>query len=291
MGLVVNMWNCQLMSAGTLLVRFSPDGRRMCLVREWGMMRARVLLLALCLAVPLVSVRTAFAVQPTGTFVAECPKDPLPLPSDAIMQAAEAVRKALPMIYHGLDTRRAMVQGGDLAHRNIVHGVLAKQHCGETAWHRTAVVYVGFPKSFSQGAAFVSQVKGSWKVWGLLQMPVMEVESGRPARPTGPAVDVDGCPENPLPLPPDAIAHATKSALRAVPTLYQGLNTQGTMVERAALASADQRGPQVKLQCGSKVWRRTVVVHLYFPIPEKVYVLPRRQGAQPFPRERSSSHG
>ena len=77
------------------------------------------------------------------------------------------------------------------------------------------------------------------------------------------------CPQNSLPLPPDAIVHATKAALKAVPTLYGGLTTAGAIVERAALATDDQRGHQVKLYCGEKVWQRTVVVYLFFPIPER----------------------
>lgn len=214
------------------------------------MKRVRILLAMLCLATPLASAGSSFPAQPTATLVAECPEDPLPLSPDAIIEAADAVRKGIPTLYYGLDTRRAIVSG-EVASQNIVHGILAKQQCGEIVWHRTVVVYVGLPKakevSRSQWVVFVSRLKEGWRVWGVLQIPVREGESARPAPPKGPAVDVDGCPENPLPLPPDAVARATQAALRAARTLYRGINARGAIVESAALAPADQRGRQVRL--------------------------------------------
>jgi hypothetical protein len=77
------------------------------------------------------------------------------------------------------------------------------------------------------------------------------------------------CPRKALPLPPDALAGATRAALREAPSLYggtRGIDTRDRRATRAALANvAGTRGSQVRRECGRRVQRRTVVVDLEFP--------------------------
>jgi hypothetical protein len=84
------------------------------------------------------------------------------------------------------------------------------------------------------------------------------------ARPAGSA-----CPRKARPLPPDALAGATRAALREAPSLYGGpggIDTRDRRATRATLARiAGARGRQVQRQCGRRVQRRTVVVDLEFP--------------------------
>ena len=65
------------------------------------------------------------------------------------------------------------------------------------------------------------------------------------------------CPRDLLPLPADPIGPAAAAALAADSA------KNAPQVTGAVIASRDvKRGPQVKTQCGSDVWRRTVVVYI-----------------------------
>lgn len=76
----------------------------------------------------------------------------------------------------------------------------------------------------------------------------------------------DSCPRAARPLPGDALAGATRAALREAPRLYSGVDTRDRRATVAALATVDgARGRQVRRQCGPRVQRRTVVVMLEFP--------------------------
>jgi hypothetical protein len=73
---------------------------------------------------------------------------------------------------------------------------------------------------------------------------------------------MDACPERPLPLPPDAVAPAARAALDSERGRYEELGTR-PLVARAALAEFDGvRGREAQRDCGRRVARRTVVVHL-----------------------------
>jgi hypothetical protein len=70
------------------------------------------------------------------------------------------------------------------------------------------------------------------------------------------------CPQRALPLPPDAVAPAARAALEAQRGRYEELGTR-PIVTRAALATFDEaRGRGARRDCGRRVARRTVVVHL-----------------------------
>jgi hypothetical protein len=77
------------------------------------------------------------------------------------------------------------------------------------------------------------------------------------------------CPRGAQPLPPGALAPATRAALRQAPRLFGGpggIDTRDRRATRAALAwVAGARGRQVRRQCGRRVHGRTVVVDLEFP--------------------------
>jgi hypothetical protein len=80
------------------------------------------------------------------------------------------------------------------------------------------------------------------------------------------AVVSSACPRKARPLPADALAGATRAALREAPSLYVGLDTRDGRATVAALARfADTRGRQVRRECGRRVQRRTVVGQLEFP--------------------------
>ena len=85
------------------------------------------------------------------------------------------------------------------------------------------------------------------------------------ARPQPAAAAVLGrCPRHPLPLPPEAVARAADQARIQAPFLYRGSGP--AVVVRSALAPhAGARGDEVSAQCGTRVFRRTVVVDLLFP--------------------------
>lgn len=70
------------------------------------------------------------------------------------------------------------------------------------------------------------------------------------------------CPERPLRLPADAVAPAARTALDSQRGRYEELGTR-PLVARAALAEFDgARGREAQRDCGRRVARRTVVVHL-----------------------------
>jgi hypothetical protein len=77
------------------------------------------------------------------------------------------------------------------------------------------------------------------------------------------------CPRGAQPLPPGALAPATRAALRQAPRLFggpDGIDTRDRRATRAALARvAGARGRQVRRQCGRRAHARTVVVDLEFP--------------------------
>jgi hypothetical protein len=75
------------------------------------------------------------------------------------------------------------------------------------------------------------------------------------------AVQAD-CPRLAQPLPPAAVAPAARAGLRSQRERYAELGTR-PLVSRAVLAEFDDaRGPQARRECGRRVARRTVVVHL-----------------------------
>jgi hypothetical protein len=76
----------------------------------------------------------------------------------------------------------------------------------------------------------------------------------------------ESCPRGTRSLPGDALAGATRAALREAPHLYSGVDTRDRRATIAALATVDgARGRQVRGECGPRVQRRTVVVMLEFP--------------------------
>ena len=71
----------------------------------------------------------------------------------------------------------------------------------------------------------------------------------------------ESCPRGTRSLPGDALAGATRAALREAPHLYSGVDTRDRRATIAALATVDgARGRQVRRECGPRVQRRTVVV-------------------------------
>lgn len=70
-----------------------------------------------------------------------------------------------------------------------------------------------------------------------------------PARP--------GCPRNLLPLTANPIGPSVTAAL-----LGDTAKNRPQVVGAMVAASDTQRGPQAKVQCGEKVWQRTVVVYI-----------------------------
>jgi hypothetical protein len=81
-----------------------------------------------------------------------------------------------------------------------------------------------------------------------------------PTAPTGAAAN--DCPERSLRLPADAVAPAARAALDSQRGRYEELGTR-PLVARAALAEFDGvRGREAQRDCGRRVARRTVVVHL-----------------------------
>ncbi len=76
---------------------------------------------------------------------------------------------------------------------------------------------------------------------------------------------ISACPVA-RPLPPDAVARAAEEALREAPRLYRGIDTRGAFVAASARAeAAGARGQEVRVECGERVFERTVVVELRFP--------------------------
>jgi hypothetical protein len=79
------------------------------------------------------------------------------------------------------------------------------------------------------------------------------------------AASGEGCPENVLPLPGEAVARAADQARIEAPALYEGIDARGVTVTAAYRATYGLRGAQVELECGAVTARRTVVVELFFP--------------------------
>ena len=72
------------------------------------------------------------------------------------------------------------------------------------------------------------------------------------------------CPARADVLPAEAVARAADQARIQAPHLYPGLVTP--VVTQSSLAPyASARGSEVRRQCGSRAFRRTVVVGLLFP--------------------------
>ena len=85
-------------------------------------------------------------------------------------------------------------------------------------------------------------------------------DSGHRARHPSASIVLGRCPAHPLTLPAEAVARAADQA----PTLYEGMGP--TVVVRSQRASwGGARGAEVRAQCGATVFRRTVVVDLFFP--------------------------
>lgn len=83
-------------------------------------------------------------------------------------------------------------------------------------------------------------------------------------QPAAAAAGLGRCPTHPLPLPPEAVARGADQARIQAPVLYRGSGP--AVVVRSALAPyAGPRGDEVNAQCGARVFRRTVVVDLFFP--------------------------
>jgi hypothetical protein len=72
------------------------------------------------------------------------------------------------------------------------------------------------------------------------------------------------CPTDALPLPAEAVARAADQARIQAPALYRGHGP--AVVTQSDLAPyADARGSEVRHQCGTQAFHRTVVVELLFP--------------------------
>jgi hypothetical protein len=90
-----------------------------------------------------------------------------------------------------------------------------------------------------------------------------ETASPRPASSVKQAAD---CPRNIRPLPPGAIAGATRAALAEAPDQFRGTNLRGMRAVRAARADHDDdRGGYARVACDARTQRRSVVVYLEFP--------------------------
>ena len=85
-------------------------------------------------------------------------------------------------------------------------------------------------------------------------LAVITVTAVAPASRTGRS---RGCARHLLPLTANAIGPAAAAALR------RERPSERPRVVSAALATDDRgRGPQAKFECGTRVWRRTVVVYI-----------------------------
>jgi hypothetical protein len=74
------------------------------------------------------------------------------------------------------------------------------------------------------------------------------------------------CPKRPRRLHRNGVARAANEALREARELYGAKAAKRVQVRSAAIAAvAGPRGRQVRRECGGKVFRRTVVVELFFP--------------------------
>jgi hypothetical protein len=80
------------------------------------------------------------------------------------------------------------------------------------------------------------------------------------------AVRLGRCPTVvPEPLPPDALAGATRAALEEAPALYRGIKLRGMRATKAVLAPLSPARGGYARKCGAIVHDRSVVVYLEFP--------------------------
>lgn len=99
-----------------------------------------------------------------------CPDDPRRLPDDAVARAAFQALDEVRHLYDDLDTRRSKVIQSDRAAAAGVRGQEIRKACGQTAYRRSVVVELVFPKmrpsaSLSQGTVFVSRFDDGYRVW------------------------------------------------------------------------------------------------------------------------------
>jgi hypothetical protein len=92
-----------------------------------------------------------------------------------------------------------------------------------------------------------------WIVVGALGLMAFTV-AGASAAPRSRAV---GCPRSALPLTANSIAPASQAAFAR-----ERPGSRPQVTEAASAPTDTQRGAQVKLECGARVWRRTVVVYI-----------------------------
>jgi hypothetical protein len=88
---------------------------------------------------------------------------------------------------------------------------------------------------------------------------VAATDSGGTTAPRGTQAD---CPERPLRLPADAVAPASRAALESQRGRYEELGTRPLVADAALAEFEGPRGRQAQRECGVRVARRTVVVHL-----------------------------
>ncbi|HEY3033569.1 MAG TPA: hypothetical protein VGJ54_02780 [Streptosporangiaceae bacterium] len=111
----------------------------------------------------------------------------------------------------------------------------------------------------------VTAVLAGCAAWGLVGAVAFAPSATRAAQPHPAAVAVLGrCPRHLLPLPPEAVARAADQARIQAPFLYRG-SGPAVVVGSVLAPSAGPRGDEVSAQCGTRVFRRTVVVDLLFP--------------------------
>jgi hypothetical protein len=88
--------------------------------------------------------------------------------------------------------------------------------------------------------------------------------SGSHSRPPGASATLGRCPTHALALPAEAVARAADQARIQAPFLYKGMGPPVVVrSQRAAWAGA--RGAEVRAQCGTRAFHRTIVVDLLFP--------------------------
>ena len=86
------------------------------------------------------------------------------------------------------------------------------------------------------------------------------------ARPSSRSGPPSPCPKKPRPLHANGVARAANRALREAPDYYGAQAAEGAKVVSASVSpAAGVRGRQVKKECGRRVYRRTIVVELFFP--------------------------
>jgi hypothetical protein len=101
---------------------------------------------------------------------------------------------------------------------------------------------------------------------GLVSMLVFKPSATRAAaaQPGASQVVTGRCPKDALPLPADAVARAADQARVEAAFLYPR-HGPAVVVSSAMARYAGVRGSEVRHQCGSQAFRRTIVVELLFP--------------------------